>query len=87
MSPDVAFGEDRVLVGEIVAGLGECLGNDLHDSAAEHHAIERRDRVEGSGKDDAFLVQGFRIPKGDLRSIHGSSAVDSTWRSRITSTR
>jgi len=72
MSTDVAFGQDRVLGGEVVAWLRECLGDGVHDPPTEHHTIERRDLIEVPSEDDAFLVQGVRITKSDFGAIHGS---------------
>ena len=60
----VALGEDRVLVGEVVAGLGERSVDDLRNSATGHHAIGRRDVVEAPDE-DAFFVQGIRVAESD----------------------
>lgn len=42
MAADGALGEDRVLVRGIMAGLGERLGDGMHDPPTEHQAIGRR---------------------------------------------
>jgi len=77
----VIFGEDYVLEGVVVVGLGKHRGDDVGDVPAEHDTEEALGRfIEIAGKHQTLVEGGVGGSKDDRMLIHGDQSLSSNRR-------